>query len=78
MLRFERPAPGLLAAARAETGVVDCLVDGDRPSPFEVVEGDWGRFRALPGLVWLSAPEVLRPCVGVDGFLAVPDMTSRK
>lgn len=35
MLRFERPAPGRLAAARAETG--DCRPDGDLPSPLEEV-----------------------------------------
>jgi hypothetical protein len=57
MLRFERPAPGRLAAARAETGTGDCLAEGVLPRPF--ADG-FGEFCALPGLGWGSVEGVLR------------------
>ena len=77
MLRFERPAPGRLAAALAETG--DCRPDGDLPSPLAVaLEDEFGEcvaFRVLPGLAWPSAVEgALRPDWGEDGFFVVADM----
>lgn len=53
MLKLDRPNPALLAAAaRAETGPGDPLVEGERPTPFVAAPGDCEEtFRGLPGLV---------------------------
>jgi hypothetical protein len=75
-LRFERPGPGFLAAARAETGFWDCLKDGALTGDElgELVDCEeprvWAPFDQL-----LSAVGDLCPAwfAGVD-FLAILDM----
>lgn len=73
MLRLERP--GRLAAARAETGVVDCLLEGERPSPLAVALGDCEPLRDGVEGDWCSDDRELRlPWVGVEAFLGVLDI----